>query len=264
MTCHLPSLCGSCPREGRGILVLVKGKKTKKSIQWKPESSLVEVKLFELDEEERANVFKLKSFEEMRKQELAREKQAGTGMKGSQMEEEEAREENKEEKIWTMRPIDFQDPEQETHVVKIWECYGKDSQEKEVQLEREGRVLKSLFFNSLPTDPAEPDLADRGGDPRAVVKDIPGEDQSCEGEDSADSVVDHSMKGWPAPMDKEAAFDSIIRGGQKTGSQGNVPAAQPPNGLPLNISAMLQDPALQSILGGQNVNTPPPTLKPEG
>ena len=74
-------------------------------------------------------------------------------MKGSQMEEEEAREENKEEKIWTMRPIDFQvtgsscclpvkssfgtfpiilvliqDPEQETHVVKIWECYGKDSQ----------------------------------------------------------------------------------------------------------------------------------------
>ena len=29
-------------------------------------------------------------------------------MKGSQMEEEEAREENKEEKIWSLRPIDFQ------------------------------------------------------------------------------------------------------------------------------------------------------------
>ena len=46
-------------------------------------------------------------------------------------------------------------------------------------------MLKSLFFNSLPTDPAEPDLVDRGGDPRAVVKDIPGDDQvslleSCE------------------------------------------------------------------------------------
>ena len=38
-------------------------------------------------------------------------------------------------------------------------------------------MLKSLFFNSLPTDPAEPDLVDRGGDPRAVVKDIPGDDQ---------------------------------------------------------------------------------------
>ena len=60
------------PREVRGILVLAKGKKAKRSIQWRPESSLVEVKLFELDEEERANVFKLKSFEEMRKQELAR------------------------------------------------------------------------------------------------------------------------------------------------------------------------------------------------
>merc|ERR1719180_738810 len=99
---------------------------------------------------------------------------------------------------------------------------------------------------------------------RAVIKDIPGEDQSCEGEDSGDSVVDHSMHGWPAPMDKEPAFDSIIRGGPKT-SQANVPVA-PVNGLPPNISAMLQavqDPAaLQSILG-QNVNTPPPTLKPE-
>merc|ERR1719341_2976858 len=250
------------PREVRGILVLVKGKKTKKSIQWKPESSLVEVKLFEMDETERANVWKLKSFEEMRKQELAREKQAGTGMKGSQMDEEEAKE-DKEEKNWRMRPIAFQDPEQETHVVKIWACYGKDSQEKEVQQEREGRVLKSLFFNNLPTDPAEPDLGDRGGDPRAVIKDIPGEDQSCEGEDSSDSVVDHSMLGWPAPMDKEPAFDSIIRGGQQT-PQANVPVA-PVNGLPPNISAMLQavqDPALQSILG-QNVNTPPPTLKPE-
>ena len=60
------------PREVRGILVLVKGKKTKKSIQWRPESSLVEVNYFEMDDTERANVFKLKSFEEMRKQELAR------------------------------------------------------------------------------------------------------------------------------------------------------------------------------------------------
>ena len=65
---------------------------------------------------------------------------------------------------------------------------------------------------------------------------------------------------------QEPAFDSIIRGGPKTG---NVPAAPPPannGGLPPNISAMLtqlQDPTLQSILGAQNVNTPPPTLKPE-
>merc|ERR1719341_3135760 len=251
------------PREVRGILVLAKGKKVKRSIQWRPESSLVEVKLFELDEEERANVFKLKSFEEMRKQELAREKQAGTGMKGSQMEDEERREE-KEEKNWRLKPIAFQDTEHEAQVEKIWDCYGRDSQEKEVQLEREGRVLKSLFFNSLPTDPAEPDLVDRGGDPRAVVKDIPGDDQSCEGGKSADSVVDHSMEGWPAPiMDKEPAFDSILRG-QKP-SQGNVPAA-PKGALPANISAMLtqlQDPTLQSILGGPTVNAPPPTLKPE-
>ena len=60
------------PREVRGILVLVKGKKAKRKIQWEPESSLVKVKLFEMDETERENVWKTKSFEEMRKQELAR------------------------------------------------------------------------------------------------------------------------------------------------------------------------------------------------
>ena len=38
---------------------------------------------------------------------LFREKQAGTGMKGSQMDEEEAKE-DKEEKNWRMRPIAFQ------------------------------------------------------------------------------------------------------------------------------------------------------------
>ena len=65
---------------------------------------------------------------------------------------------------------------------------------------------------------------------------------------------------------QEPALDSIIRGGPNTG---NVPAAPPPannGGLPPNISAMLtqlQDPTLQSILGAQNVNNPPPTLKPE-
>ena len=51
-------------------------------------------------------------------------------------------------------------------------------------------MLKSLFFNSLPTDPAEPDLADRGGDPRAVVKDIPGEDQVCKNNISSCEAMD--------------------------------------------------------------------------
>ena len=67
-------------------------------------------------------------------------------MKGSQMEDEERREE-KEEKNWRLKPIAFQvnnilwyvlnvgiiftliqDTEHEAQVEKIWACYGKDSQ----------------------------------------------------------------------------------------------------------------------------------------
>jgi len=254
------------PREVRGILVLARGKKPKRSIVWRPENSLVEVKYFEMEEGERENVWKTKSFEEMRKQELAREKQAGTGVKGSQIDDEEPREE-KEEKDWKMRQIAFQDPEIEKTVEKIWTCYGKDSKEKEVQKEREGRVLKSLFFNSLPTDPTEPDIGDRAGDPRAVIKDIPGDDQSGEGGDSGqDSVVDHSADGWPTPI-----TESTNGGSSRPPLRDSTPYQQAPaatNGLPANISAMLQDPnldLLQRIImpNGPQVNTPPPSLKPE-
>ena len=57
-------------------------------------------------------------------------------------------------------------------------------------------MLKSLFFNSLPTDPAEPDLADRGGDPRAVVKDIPGEDQVCKNNISSCEAMEGGVNNF--------------------------------------------------------------------
>ena len=64
------------PRKVKGILVYHRGKgKRNKAIKWKREAKLVDVKYFEMDEDERVNVNKLK-FENMRAMELKMEKEA--------------------------------------------------------------------------------------------------------------------------------------------------------------------------------------------
>ena len=64
------------PREVKGILVYHRGRdKRNKSIRFKPDSEIVAVRYFELDEGERINVNKVK-FEEMKKFELNLEKHA--------------------------------------------------------------------------------------------------------------------------------------------------------------------------------------------
>ena len=122
----------------RGILVVARGSKRRGRISWRPEADLVEVNYFEMDDTERANVWKLKSFEEMRKQEAMKEKEVQVA--GHQVATEE--EEVGSSKEWRVAPIVFADPKTKEQVSRIWECYGRDSQEKEVQKEREGRVLK--------------------------------------------------------------------------------------------------------------------------
>ncbi len=72
----LPEEPDSMPREVKGILVYHRGsEKRNKGISWKAETDLVSVRYFELDEDERVNVNKIK-FENMREMELKMEKAA--------------------------------------------------------------------------------------------------------------------------------------------------------------------------------------------
>merc|ERR550519_46176 len=172
----------SLPREVIGILVYAKGiGKTKKSIKWEEEPNLVQIEYFEINEDERVNVNKIK-FETARQRELALEKSYLSGNK-NQMDEE-----SPENRIpWRLVLLDSDPPV---------DVYGKDSAEKGVQELRENSVLQALFFNNkIPSDPSEPDVSSL---PRGEPKLIPGEDTS----DQAEAVTDFSSEGWPDPLDE--------------------------------------------------------------
>jgi len=178
------------PREVRGILVYVKGSKIKKKIQWRPDDKLVEIEYFEMDETERANVWKIKSFEELKKKEAMFEKSKfGGGLNVDQDEEQD-----EAPRVWKLISLEF-DCETLEIVEKLWEGYGSQSGEKPVQEQRELRVLKSLFFNQIPCDPSEPDpgSCEKSGE---EAKEIPPDDLS---DNRDDSTYDYGVKDWPVP-----------------------------------------------------------------
>ena len=164
-------------REVRGILVLAKGPKRTRRIQWRPQESLVEIEYFELDETERVNVNKLK-FEEARKNDAEQEKK------------------NKKPEIENVRPW---------RSLQVLECelpeieYGGNSNEKKEQEQRENKVLQILFFNNkLPNDPSEPDAAKSD---KITTVTIPLEDTSGE-----EAYTDYSGEPWPAALLEEEDF----------------------------------------------------------
>jgi len=233
------------PREVRGILVYVKGNKPKKKIQWRPEDKLVEIEYFEMDETERANVWKMKTFEEMKKKESDMEKmkfQSGFASKANAEEETE-----EAPKVWRLLVLEF---EGEIHegVTKIWDVQGSQSGEKAVQEQRELRVLRSLYFNQIPSDPSEPDPGsnDKTGE---ETKEIPPLDLS---ENKDDSSYDYSQDNWPAPTLQSQPVAAPISTNSITALLKDInpsllASLPPPNHLPPNIPPpYLPPPSLSS------------------
>ncbi len=183
----------SMPREVKGILVYHRGsEKRGRGITWKSETELVAVRYFELDEDERVNVNKIK-FENMRDMELKMEK-AAIKSKGT-VEEEKALE-------W-YRPL-LVDVERKEPFEP-----GSKSEEKDVQKTREKNILQALYFNKAmtPPTPAEPDPENQ---PKTDPTFIPLEDV----ENGDESVEDYSSKEWLDPkvnaVDRQANIESTF------------------------------------------------------
>ncbi|KAJ8921092.1 hypothetical protein NQ315_015889 [Exocentrus adspersus] len=127
----------------RGVLLYTKKKGPKKSISWRAESDLVEVRYFELDETERVNV--TKTFGDMAKMEMTSEREA------LQMSRKLANEDTMEAQIPWRLPyiIDQADP---------LAAPGHKSLEKDIQFAREKSVLQALYFDKrrVPDSPEEP------------------------------------------------------------------------------------------------------------
>ena len=172
------------PREVKGILVYHRGKgKRNKAIKWKAEAKLVDVRYFDMDEDERVNVNKLK-FENMRAIELKMEKEAV-----KHKDEVEQNPEQVELAWYTPKKIDIGDTREPF-------TPGESSEEKKVQFAREKMVLEALYFNKAmtPPSPAEPDPETNPVRKEQLL--IPLEDKEA----GEEAEIDFKAVGWPDPQ----------------------------------------------------------------
>ena len=185
----------SMPREVKGILVYHRGKdKRNKSIRWKAESTLVSVRYFEMDEDERVNVNKQK-FENMREFETKMEKAALSQASKTDMLSDEQETANWYKPV----PLTFDENSEQK---PCFTAFGNQSTEKNTQADREKTVLQALYFNleTTPSTPSEPDNATdivRGLSNGVIM--IPLDDKEAD----EGSCHDYTNEGWPeAKMNK--------------------------------------------------------------
>ncbi|XP_059143512.1 serine/threonine-protein phosphatase 1 regulatory subunit 10-like isoform X2 [Physella acuta] len=121
----------------------VKAKKPKKNVTWAREANLEEYFYFELDETERENVNRPKTFNEMKKEEMMLDRRAM----------ESAKRFNNDTMVEVLQ---WKRPKPIDNVIVVVEA-GCNSVEKQIQMDRELVVLCALYFNKVPDTPNEPD-----------------------------------------------------------------------------------------------------------
>jgi protein phosphatase 1 regulatory subunit 10 len=165
--------CG--PDGPPGVLCIHRKKGPKKQLKWKPNETLVEIEYFLLDETERVNV--TKTFVDARSMERSDERHA---MQNRKLPSEDLMEERT---AWM--PLIIIDNVPSTPE-------GRESREKKIQIERESRVLQSLYFNRslVPDSAAEPDMEMH---PKTDPIIIPLEDVTA----NPDAVNDFTNMIWP-------------------------------------------------------------------
>merc|ERR1712025_1244616 len=198
------------PRRDSGILVIERGIVEQKKVSWREEEDLVQVELFEVDTNERVNVHKLK-FDEVRRQEREKDRK----MLGEEIE----RSQNV--------PKDNGDEEPLLSITKLSQCgrtdfnTGAKSKEREIQRMREERVLPSIRFGALPSEPSEPDITSNESTDLVVTRTIRCEDISGEA-----TTVDYSAEGWPEPKGTSLRYEDGVGALQLYGVAGTSPQHQ--------------------------------------
>lgn len=170
--------CG--PDGPPGVLSIHRRKGPKKSLRWRPQETLEEIRFFELDENERINV--TKTFVDMKQMERTSEREAF--LISRKIDSEDTMMEQME---W-VGPLILVDDVPDLPI-------STNSTEKNIQTEREKNVLQAIYFNraSIPDSPHEPDcvIPYQNLDPPIIpLDDVTG---------NPDAVHDFTNMAWPEP-----------------------------------------------------------------
>lgn len=228
---------GTGPDGPPGILKITRTKCKKKSISWKTQETLVEVRYFELDETERVNV--TRTFTDLRAKDLQSEKMSIIMARKLQNEDV-----MQEKTSWAV-----------LHEVENVPAHplGKESTERKAQSDRERTVLQALYFNrsSIPDTPAEPDYEPAPvSDPKVIaLEDVSG---------NPDSINDLRLVPWPEPRGDTPKVEpqrSNISVFNDFSRQVPPPSIQPWVSAPQNLPPQLGGPFVDPLhLAALNMN----------